>query len=115
MVRACQITFADAISHNLYAMILATNSVTQLPQRTDLGAVIFPSVVSELTFLLPISEAGNSGQNCAIQDVTGAEINEVITGIPFTISDSVNSIDLQAILVQATASGVILDVSINAK
>ena len=109
MTRAIQLTAADTSAHNLYALILEAESVTQLPQRVDLGAVFFPDFVNNLTITLPLSQAGNSGQSLSIQD-PGSEITSVLPGIPFKISGVGNSIALQGLKIQATAIGVVTDV-----
>jgi hypothetical protein len=111
MTRGVVITFTDTAAHNLYALILAALGVTQLPQAN--GAAFFPDFVTQVTFLLNILTAGNSGQSLSIQDQNGHEMNSCITGIPVTIgSGNVNNVSLQAIKLQASASGVAVDVSI---
>lgn len=113
MVRAYQLTLADTSLHNLYALILAAEGVTQLPQRVDLGDVIFPSPVASITFSLPLIDA-NSGNTLPIQDQTGQEITVLLAGIPFPLSSmNVNSIYLQNIQVKASAGSMVLDVSVN--
>jgi hypothetical protein len=112
MTKAIQLTAADVSVHNLYALIEAALGVTQLPQRVDLGAVFFPDFVESLTISLPLSQSGNSGNNLSVQDQNGHEITSVLPGIPFTIAGTGNIISLQAIKLQASASGVVTDVSI---
>jgi len=111
MTKAIQLTAADSAAHNLYALILAALGVTQLPQRVDLGAVFFPDFVASVTFSLDLST--NSGKSLSVQDQNGNEMQQVLPGIPFTLgAGNQNAVGLQAILIQASASGVITDVSI---
>lgn len=114
MIKAIQLTAADANAHNLYALILAAQSVSQLPQRVDLGVVTFPDTVATITFLLPITVAGNSGESLSVQDLDGNEIGQVITGIPLTLNSgsAVNNLSVQEIKIKASASGVVTDVSV---
>jgi len=113
MTQAAQLTLADTAVHNLYALILADDGVTQLPQRTDLGAIIFLDPSASVTFTLPLSQAGNSGNSLSLQDQEGNELTSLLPGIPFTLglSTGPNEIALQAIKVKASASGVVLDVA----
>ena len=111
MTKAIQLTSTDAAAHNLYSLILAALTVTQLPQRVDQGAVFFPDFVASVSFNLT-GVAGNSGQSLSVQDQDGNELNSVIPLIPFTIAGGRNIISLQALKIQATAAGVITDVSI---
>jgi len=113
MTKSIQLTAADTSAHNLYALILAAMSVTQLPQRVDQGAVFFPDFVNTITFNLPLSQTGNPGNSLSVQDQNGNEMNSVLPGIPYSIVGPVsNTISLQAIKIQASASGVVTDVLI---
>jgi hypothetical protein len=112
MIKGIQLTAADTDSHNLYALILAALSITQLPQRVDQGAVFFPDFVFSLTLSLPLNQDGNSGNSLSVQDQNGNEMQNLLPGIPWTITGVVNGIALQAIQIQASASGVVTDVSI---
>jgi hypothetical protein len=112
MTKSIVLTAADTDAHNLYALILAALGVTQLPQRVDLGAVFFPDFVESVTFLLPTNQAGNTSHTLSLQDQNGNEILSIIVGIPYTIEGIRNSISLQAFKVQASAEGVVLNVSI---
>ena len=111
MTKSVQLTFADSAAHNLYALILASESVTQLPQRIDLGAVIFPDFVAQIILTLPLAQAGNSGNSLSVQDKDGNEMYSLIAGFAQEIGAGLlNNVSLQAILVQASASEVVLDV-----
>jgi hypothetical protein len=112
MTKAIQLTSTDSASHNLYALILTEMNVTQLPQRVDLGAIFFPDFVQTVTFTLPLNQSGNSGESLSIQDQNGIEMTSVLPGIPYSISGKNNIISLQAIKIQASASGVVTDVAI---
>ena len=113
MTKGIQLTSADTSSHNLYALILSALSVTQLPQRVDQGAVFFPDFVNSISFNLPLSQSGNPGNSLSVQDQNGNEMNSVLPGIPYIITGPTgNTISLQAIKIQASASGVVTDVSI---
>ena len=113
MTKSIVLTAADTDAHNLYALILAALGVTQLPQRVDQGAVFFPDFVKSVTFSLPVNQGGNTGHTLSVQDKDGNEMNSVVPGTPFKIEGTVgNLISLQAIELQASASGVVCDVSI---
>jgi hypothetical protein len=114
MTKAYQLTAADTNSHNLYALILTSLGVTQLPQRVDRGAVFPPDFVCTVTFTLSLSQAGNSGNGLSVQDVSGNEITSVLPGIPFSLGagGTQNNISLQALKIQSSAEGVVTDVSI---
>lgn len=114
MTKAVQLTSADTAAHNLYALILAKLGVIQLPQRADLGDVIFPDPVAQVKFLLPVNQAGNSGKNMSVQDQNGNEMSSLITGIEFDLgaANGPNIISTQAIKLQASASGMVIDVTV---
>ena len=111
MTKSIQLTSADTNAHNLYQLILAAESVTQLPQRVDQGAVIFPDFVAQITLSLPLSQSGNSGASLSIQDKDGNEMYSLIAGFVQEIGAGLlNNVSLQAIKLQASASGVVTDV-----
>jgi|SRR5208337_3571117 len=113
MTQGIQLTSTDAASHNLYALILAALSVTQLPQRVDQGAAIFPDFVAQVTFSLPISQAGNSGASLSVMNRSGSEMLSLIPGFTQSLGAGLlNNVSLQALYIQASASGVVTDVSI---
>jgi hypothetical protein len=112
MTRACQLTVVGTTSQKLWPLILAALGYTYPPPGNQFP---FPSLVSTLQLLLPINQATNSGVQMSVQDINGNEISSLITGIPFIITDSVNSIDLQGFKVQGAATGMVLDVTVNSK
>jgi hypothetical protein len=113
MTETITLTSTDTAAHNLYQLILAELEVTQLPQRVDLGAVFFPDFVASVTFSLSLQQTGNSGQSLSVQDQGGFEYNDVLPGIPWMLGPgNINAISLQGLKIQASAVGVVTDVSI---
>jgi hypothetical protein len=113
MTKSIQLTAADTNAHNLYQLILAALGVTQLPQRVDQGAVFFPDFVAQVSFNLPIGQAGNPGNSLSVQDQNGNEMFTVLPGIASPLgAGTLNNISLQAIKLQASAIGVVTDVNV---
>jgi len=114
MMQGCQITLSDTAAYNLYALILSTLNLASPPQ-TGLGQRVFASNVAYLCLTLAINQSGNSGNFVSVQDQNGQEMNVLISGIPWIVFDTTNTIDLQGIKLQATADGAVVDVAINVK
>ena len=113
MTKSIELTAADTNAHNLYALILAELGVTQLPQRVDLGDVFFPDFVAKVTFFLDNGNPANSGNTLQIQDQSGNEITSILPAIPYSIgSGNQNNVSLQSLQIEASASGVVTNVSI---
>ena len=113
MVKGCQITLSGTTKHNLLKVIKQTLSITDPP---TLGAELWPEPICSLTLLMPLSQgAADAGNNVTILDTDGNEMSNIISGIPFTISDQVNSIWQQNIQLEGSVGGIVVDVSIVAR
>src|ERR1041384_5198276 len=106
MVQAVTITAADTAAHNLYELILDALGVTQLPQRADLGDVIFQDPVASVNFYV-------ASGTLSVQDQDGNQITLVpaTTDISLGTGD-VNNISLQAMKIQSGSGCQVISLSV---
>lgn len=104
MTKSIQLTSADSASHNLYGLILAALAVTQLPQRVDLGAVVFPDFVSSVNF----SVASGTWK---VLDSSGNLMTSINSGNTSFGNGNINNISLQAMQLQADAGSRVINIT----
>ena len=106
MTKAIVLTSADSAAHNLYGLILAVLGVTQLPQRVDQGAVFFPDFVASVNFYI-------SSGTLSVQDQNGNQMTVVPATTNISIGNGqINDVSLQAMKIQASGSGITINVTV---
>ena len=96
---------ATGTPQNLYALILVALSVTQLPQRVDLGTVFFPDFVNTVIF--------NSAEDFNVLDQNGNLVIDTTTGTaPFQLVGVSNNIFLQALEIESVTGSVNVNVTV---